>query len=235
MDFENFTERSKGFIQSAQMLALGKHHQSLQPEHLLKVLLDDREGLAAGLIRKAGGDPKKALQSTDAALDKIPQVFAQGAADQLRMSAEFARVVASASEIAKKAGDSFVTVERLLLALALASGTNAQKILADAGVNPESLNKAINEVRGGRTADSASAEQGYEALKKYTRDLTQAARDGKLDPVIGRDEEIRRTIQVASRASARQRLSKASRNASFAATCRKASRTKSSCRSISAR
>src|ERR1700735_4629779 len=131
MDFENFTDRSKGFVQSAQMLALGKHHQNLLPEHLLKVLLDDREGMAAGLIRKAGGDPKKALQATEEALTKIPQVYAQGSADQLRMSAEFARLMASVAEIAKKAGDSFVTVERLLLALALAKGTPAEKILAD--------------------------------------------------------------------------------------------------------
>jgi ATP-dependent Clp protease ATP-binding subunit ClpB len=199
MDFENFTERAKGFIQSAQMLALGRNHQSLQPEHLLKVLLDDREGMASGLIKKVGGDPKKALLETEAQLDKIPKVFAQGAADQLRMSAEFARLIASVGEIAKKSGDSFVTVERLLLAIALAAGTAAQKILADAGVKPDALNSAINEIRGGRTADSANAEQGYDALKKYARDLTQAARDGKLDPVIGRDEEIRRTIQVLAR------------------------------------
>jgi len=199
MDLENFTERSRGFIQSAQMLALGKHHQQLQLEHLLKVLLDDREGLAAGLIRKAGGDPKKALSDIETQLDKIPQVYAQGSADQLRMTAEFARMMAAAAEIAKKAGDSFVTVERLLLAIAMAAGTTAQKALTDAGVKPDTLNKAINEVRGGRTADSASAEQSYDSLKKYTRDLTQAARDGKLDPVIGRDEEIRRTIQVLAR------------------------------------
>ncbi len=199
MDLDNFTERSRGFIQSAQMLALGKNHQSLQLEHLLKVLLDDREGLAAGLIRKAGGDPKKTLAEIEAQLSKIPQVYAQGSADQLRMSAEFGRVIGAASEIAKKSGDSFVTVERLLLAIALASGTNAQKVLIDAGVNPEALNKAINETRAGRTADSANAEQGYDALKKYSRDLTQAAKDGKLDPVIGRDEEIRRTIQVLAR------------------------------------
>src|SRR5437868_1579917 len=132
MDFENFTERSKGFVQSAQMLALSQRHQTLLPEHLLKVLLDDREGMAAGLIRKTGGDPKKAQQEVEALLDKVPQVYAQGAADQLRMSPEFARLISSVNDIAKKAGDSFVTVERLLLAIALASGTNAQKALANA-------------------------------------------------------------------------------------------------------
>ncbi|MFY9288585.1 MAG: ATP-dependent chaperone ClpB [Alphaproteobacteria bacterium] len=199
MDFENFTERSKGFMQSAQMLALGKRHQMVLPEHLLKVLLDDREGLCAGLITQSGGDAKKALKATEEALDKIPQVFAEGSADQLSMSPEFARLVTSAQEIAKKAGDSFVTVERLLLALALNQGSQAQKILSAAGLSAEALNKTINEMRGGRTADSASAEEGYDALKKYARDLTQAAKDGKLDPVIGRDEEIRRTIQVLAR------------------------------------
>jgi ATP-dependent Clp protease ATP-binding subunit ClpB len=199
MDFDNFTERSKGFIQSAQMLALGKRHQTLQLDHLLKVLLDDREGMAAGLIRAAGGDPQQALRAADAELDKIPQVYAQGSADQLRMAPEFARFLSSCDEIAKKAGDSFVTVERMLLAMALAQGTTAQKTLASAGVTADGLNRAINDMRGGRKADSASAEQGYDALKKYSRDLTQAARDGKLDPVIGRDEEIRRTIQVLAR------------------------------------
>lgn len=199
MDFENFTERSKGFMQSAQMLAANQHHQFLQPEHLLKVILDDREGLAAGLIRNAGGDPQKALQATQAELDKIPKVYAQGAADQIRVSPEFARLVGTANEIAKKAGDSYVTVERLLLAFTLAQGTNAQKALLSSGVSSEALNQAINALRGGRKADTASAEQGYDALKKYTRDLTQAAKEGKLDPVIGRDEEIRRTIQVLAR------------------------------------
>lgn len=199
MDFENFTERSKGFMQAAQLLAVGRRHQQLQPEHLLKVLLDDKEGLCAGLINKAGGDAKKALKETEAALDKIPQVFAQGDADQLRLSPEFARLVASVNEIAKKAGDSYITVERLLLAIALNQGSIAQKALASVGATADGINKAINELRGGRTADTASAEQGYDALKKYARDLTQAAKDGKLDPVIGRDEEIRRTIQVLAR------------------------------------
>ncbi|MDE2029310.1 MAG: AAA family ATPase, partial [Alphaproteobacteria bacterium] len=198
-DFENFTDRSKGFIQSAQMLALGRRHQMIQLDHLLKVLLDDREGMAAGLIRATGGDPQKALRAVEASLDKIPQVYAQGNADQLRMSPEFARFLASVSDIAKKAGDSYVTVERMLLGIALAAGSEAQKALVAAGVTPDNLNRAINELRGGRKADSAGAENGYEALKKYARDLTQAARDGKIDPVIGRDEEIRRTIQVLAR------------------------------------
>ena len=145
------------------------------------------------------GDAKKALQLTEESLAKIPAVYAEGNADQLRLSSEFARLMVNAGELAKKAGDSYVTVERLLLAIALAAGSNAQKNLAAAGVGAESLNKAINEMRGNRKADSAGAEQSYDALKKYARDLTQAARDGKLDPVIGRDEEIRRTIQVLAR------------------------------------
>jgi ATP-dependent Clp protease ATP-binding subunit ClpB len=199
MDFENFTERSQGFIQAAQMVALGKHHQMLHLDHLLKALLDDREGMAAGLIRAAGGDPREALRAAEDALEKIPQVYAEGNADQLHLSPEFARFLSSVGDIAKKAGDSYVTVERMLLGIALAQGTSAQKALVSAGVTAEALNRAINEVRKGRKADSAQAEQGYDALKKYARDLTQAARDGKLDPVIGRDEEIRRTIQVLAR------------------------------------
>jgi ATP-dependent Clp protease ATP-binding subunit ClpB len=199
MNLDQYTERSKGFIQAAQLDALNRRNQSLLVEHLLKVLLDDREGLAAGLIRTAGGDPQKALKAVEAELEKAPKIFASGAADQLRLTPEFARLMTSAEAIAKKAGDSYVTAERLLLAIAMASGTNAQKILADASVTAGALNHAIEEMRGGRKADSTSAEDGYDALKKYARDLTQAARDGKLDPVIGRDEEIRRTIQVLAR------------------------------------
>ena len=156
-------------------------------------------GLAANLIRAAGGNPQKALAGVNEALGKIPQVFASGASDTLRMTPEFARFLTSAEDVAKKAGDDYVTAERLLLAISLAQGTSAQKILTEAGVTSENLNRAINEMRGGRKAESASAESGYDALKKYTRDLTQAAREGKLDPVIGRDEEIRRTIQVLAR------------------------------------
>ncbi len=199
MDFDNYTERSKGFMQAAQMLAVGKHHQQVKPEHLLKVLLDDREGLAAGLIRAASGDPQKALRATEDELKKIPEVYARDGADRLHMSPELARVLVSAEEIAKKSGDSFVTAERLLVALALAANTSAQRILNESGATAESLNRAINEMRGGRKADSPNAEEGYDALNKYSRDLTKAAREGKLDPVIGRDEEIRRTIQVLAR------------------------------------
>ncbi len=199
MDFENYTERSQGVIQAAQMVALNRHHQLLQLDHLLKALLDDKEGMAANLIRAAGGEPQQALRAVETALDKIPQVYARGSADQLRLSPEFARFLGSVGDIAQKAGDKYVTVERMLLGLALAADTSAQRALASAGVTAEALNRVINETRKGRTADSPQAEQGYDALKKYARDLTQAARDGKLDPVIGRDEEIRRTIQVLAR------------------------------------
>ncbi len=198
MDFEKYTERSRGFVQAAQGLALRSNHQRLTPEHLLKVLLDDEEGLAAGLIRAAGGDPGRAAQENEAVLDKLPRVEGSGAG-QVHLVPETAKVFDQAEQLAKKAGDSFVTVERLLLALAMASGTPAAKALAAAGVTPQSLNAAIEDLRKGRTADSASAEEGYDALKKYARDLTAVAREGKLDPVVGRDEEIRRTIQVLSR------------------------------------
>ncbi len=198
MDFEKFTERSRGFVQAAQAAALRQGHQQITPEHLLKTLLDDSEGLAANLIRAAGGDPGRALEAVDAALDKLPRVEGSGAG-QAYLGAELARLFEQAETIAKKAGDSYVTAERLLLALAMASGTAAARALADAGVTAQSLNAAINDLRKGRTADTASAEEGYDALKKYARDLTAVAREGKLDPVIGRDEEIRRTIQVLSR------------------------------------
>src|SRR5258705_1963114 len=198
MDLEKYTDRAKGFLQSAQNLALRRGHQRLTPEHLLKILLEDPEGLCANLIRAAGGDPKAALAAVDGELDRLPRVEGSGAG-QVYMSPELARVFEQAEQLAQKAGDNFVTVERLLLALAAASGTSAAKAIAAARVNPQSLNRAIEDVRKGRKADSASAEEGYDALKKYTRDLTDAAREGKLDPVIGRDEEIRRTIQVLSR------------------------------------
>ena len=198
MDFEKFTERARGFVQSAQSLALREGHQQFTPEHLLKVLLDDPEGLAAGLIDRAGGNSRLALSEVEAALNKIPKVSG-GGAGQMYLAPALARVFDQAQKVAEKAGDSFVTVERLLLALALEKDSDAGKILAKAGVNAQSLNAAINALRKGRTADSATAENAYDALKKYARDLTQAARDGKLDPVIGRDEEIRRTIQVLSR------------------------------------
>ena len=196
MNIEKYTDRAKGFLQAAQTIALREGHQQFTAEHLLKALLDDNEGMAAGLIGRAGGDPKLALQLTDAALAKLPKVTGGGGP---HLTPGLARVFDTAEKAAEKAGDSFVTVERLLLALAVEKDTEAGKALAKAGVNPQGLNAAIEAIRKGRTADSASAEQAYDALKKYARDLTAAARDGKLDPVIGRDEEIRRTIQVLSR------------------------------------
>ncbi|MBV8795435.1 MAG: AAA family ATPase, partial [Hyphomicrobiales bacterium] len=198
MNLEKYTERARGFVQSAQSLALREGHQQFTPEHVLKVLLDDEEGLAAGLIDRAGGNSRQALTEVEAALAKLPKVEGSGAG-QLYMAPTTARLFDNAEKIAQKAGDSFVTVERLLLALAMEKGTQAARILANAGVSAQTLNAAINDLRKGRTADSASAENQYDALKKYTRDLTDAARNGKLDPVIGRDEEIRRTVQVLSR------------------------------------
>jgi ATP-dependent Clp protease ATP-binding subunit ClpB len=198
MEFEKYTERARGFIQSAQTMALRDGHQRLTPEHVLKVLLDDKEGLCANLIGAAGGDAQRALKGVEAELAKQPRVEGSGAG-QVYLAPETARLFEQAEQIAEKAGDSFVTVERLLLALTLAQGTPAAQVLKDAGLTAQNLNKAIEDVRKGRKADSASAEQGYDALKKYSRDLTEAARTGKLDPVIGRDEEIRRTIQVLSR------------------------------------
>ena len=197
MDVEKYTDRAKGFLQSAQGLAVREGHQRLQPEHLLKVLLDDPEGMAANLIQAAGGNAKAAQAANDQLLRKIPKVEGAGAG-QLYMAPETARLFDQAEQVAKKAGDSFVTVEQLLLALAMGD-TAAGKALKAAGIDPKALNAAINELRKGRTAQSSSAEEGYDALKKYTRDLTEAARAGKLDPVIGRDEEIRRVIQVLSR------------------------------------
>ncbi|WP_374311661.1 ATP-dependent chaperone ClpB [Dongia sp.] len=198
MDMEKFTERSRGFLQAAQTLALRSGHQRLTPEHLLKTLLDDKEGMAANLMKAAGADPARALSGVERELDKQPRVEGSGAG-QVYMAPETARLLAQAEEVAEKAGDGFVTVERLLLALAMASETPAGKLLKEAGLVPQKLNQAINDLRKGRKADSASAEEGYDALKKYARDFTQLAREGKLDPVIGRDEEIRRTIQVLSR------------------------------------
>ena len=197
MEFEKFTDRSKGFLQSAQSLALRENHQQLVPIHLLKVLLDDEEGLAANLIKAQGGDAKRALERTEQELAKLPKVT--GANAQVYLSSEFARLVDEAQKVAKKAGDSYVTAERLLLTLALDAKSLAGKVLADAGVTAQKLNGAINDLRKGRTADSSGAEGQYDALKKYARDLTEAAREGKLDPVIGRDEEIRRAVQVLSR------------------------------------
>jgi ATP-dependent Clp protease ATP-binding subunit ClpB len=198
MNFEKYTDRARGFIQSAQSLALREGHQQFAPEHLLKVLLDDPEGLAAGLIDRSGGRSREALAGVEAALAKRPKVAGSGAG-QLYLEPALARVFETAEKAAEKSRDSFVTVERLLLALAIEKDSEAGKVLDRAGVTAQTLNAAIEALRKGRTADSASAENAYDALKKYARDLTQAAREGKLDPVIGRDEEIRRTVQVLSR------------------------------------
>ncbi|OYZ12859.1 MAG: ATP-dependent chaperone ClpB [Sphingomonadales bacterium 28-64-96] len=198
MNIEKFSDRAKGFLQSAQTVAIRNNHQRVAPEHVLKALLEDEQGHASGLIKAAGGTPATALQLTDQALAKIAQVSGSGA-QSLAWDNDTVRVLDSAEQVAVKAGDSVVTVERLLVALALATTTEAGKALKGAGVTPQALNEAINALRKGRTADSAGAEDSFDALKKYARDLTEAARAGKLDPVIGRDEEIRRTIQVLAR------------------------------------
>ena len=198
MEFESYTERARGFVQAAQTSALASNHQHFKPEHLLKVLLDDKEGLASKLISAAGGDPAVARRELDDALAKIPKVEGSGAT-QIYLAPETAKLFESAKEIADKAGDSFVTAERLLLALTMATGTPSADALSKSGITPQSLNGAIEDVRKGRKADSATAEDSYDALNKYATDLTERAREGKIDPVIGRDEEIRRTVQVLSR------------------------------------
>jgi ATP-dependent Clp protease ATP-binding subunit ClpB len=198
MNIEKYTERARGFVQSAQSLAMRDGHQQFSPLHMLKVLLDDSEGLAGGLIDRAGGNSRAILKATEDALNKLPKVSGSGAG-QVYLAPELARAFDAAEKASEKAGDSFVTVERLLLGLTLEKDSDAGAILKKGGVTPQNLNAAIEALRKGRTADSATAENAYDALKKYSRDLTQAARDGKLDPVIGRDEEIRRTIQVLSR------------------------------------
>ncbi len=197
MNFEKYTERARGFVQAAQNLAMREGHPQLAPGHLLKVLLDDPEGLCAGLIDRAGGRSQDARAAVEQWLAKQPKV--SGAAAQPQATRDLMRFFDRAEQAAEKAGDSYVTVERMLLVLAVEKDTDAGRILADAGVTPQGLNAAINALRKGRTADNATAENAYDALKKYARDLTEAAREGKLDPVIGRDEEIRRTIQVLSR------------------------------------
>jgi ATP-dependent Clp protease ATP-binding subunit ClpB len=196
MNLEKFTERSRGFIQAAQTIAMRESHQRIVPEHLLKALMDDSEGLAANLISAAGGDAKAVKTAADLAVSKIAKV--SGGDDQIYVDTLTAKVMDEAETVAKKAGDSFVPVERILTALCIVKSV-AQAALKDGGVTAQALNSAINDVRKGRTADSASAEDTYEALKKYARDLTEAARDGKIDPIIGRDEEIRRAMQVLSR------------------------------------
>ncbi len=198
MNFDIYTDRARGFVQSAQSLALREGHQQFGTDHLLKVLIDDPEGLAARIIQSAGGRPGDALAAVERALAKRPKVSG-GGAGQVYLAPELARAFDQAEKLAAKSGDKFVSVERLLLALAMEPSTEAGRALNEAGVNPTSLNRAVEDLRKGRTADSASAEQGYDALKRYARDLTAAAAEGKVDPVIGRDEEIRRTIQVLSR------------------------------------
>ena len=196
MNFEKFTDRARGFIQAAQTVAQREDHQKLAPEHMLKALLDDEQGMAGNLITKAGGDAREVRAANDAAMAKLPKVT--GDAGQVYIDSQTVKVLDEAEKLATKAGDSFVPVEQILTALALVKSP-AKSALEAGGVNAQSLNAAINDIRQGRTADTASAEDGYEALKKYARDLTQAARDGKIDPIIGRDEEIRRAMQVLSR------------------------------------
>jgi len=198
MNLEKFTDRARGFLQSAQTVASRLNHQRITPVHLLKALLEDEQGMAAGLIARAGGSAEAARRETDEALAKVPAVSGGGASAAPALDGDLIRLLDQAEQIAQKAGDSYVTVERILLALTM-SQTDAGKALTDAGLKPEALNAAINELRGGRSADTSGAEDRYDAMKKFARDLTQAARDGKLDPVIGRDEEIRRTIQILAR------------------------------------
>ena len=195
MNLEKFTERSRGFLQAAQTIAIRESHQRLAPEHLLKAIMDDDQGLAANLIRRAGGEPARVTEAVSLALGKLPKVSGDA---QPFTDPGLVKVLDEAEKLAKKAGDSFVPVERILMALAMVPGAAKQALDAGA-VSAQKLNAAINEIRKGRTADSASAEEGYDALKKYARDLTEAAEQGKIDPIIGRDEEIRRTMQVLSR------------------------------------
>ncbi|MGN6289625.1 MAG: ATP-dependent chaperone ClpB [Sphingopyxis terrae] len=199
MNLEKFTDRAKGFLQAAQTIAIRMNHQRISPEHIAKALLEDNEGMAAGLIQRAGGDVPRAVAGIDALLAKVPAVSGSGAQATPGLDNDAVRLLDQAEQVATKAGDGYVTVERLLLAMVLASSTPVGKAFADAGVKADALNAVINELRRGRTADSAGAEDSFEALKKYARDLTEVARSGKLDPVIGRDEEIRRTVQILAR------------------------------------
>jgi len=199
MNLEKFTDRAKGFLQAAQTVAIRMNHQRISPAHLLKAMIEDSEGMASGLIARAGGQPRMVEDAVDAALGKLPAVTGGGAQATPGLDNDAVRVLDQAEQIAQKSGDAYVTVERLLVALALATTTSAGQALKAGQVDPAKLEAAISELRGGRRADSANAEQAYDAMEKYARDLTQAARDGKLDPVIGRDEEIRRTVQILAR------------------------------------
>ncbi|GBQ28306.1 Clp protease ATP-binding subunit ClpB [Acetobacter estunensis NRIC 0472] len=199
MDIQKFTERSRGFLQAAQTIALREYNQQLTPEHLLKALLDDNEGAASSLIKAAGGNPLGALAAVEQALAKLPKVQG-GGAGQPQATPDLVRLLDNAEQAAQKAGDSFVAQDRLLVAIA-ASDTDAGRALKDNGASAEALEKAVTAVRKGRTVTSENAEAGFDALKKYARDVTAVAQAGKLDPVIGRDEEIRRAIQVLARRS----------------------------------
>jgi len=196
MDLNKFTERSRGFVQAAQTIAMRENHQRLAPEHILKALMDDEEGLSANLIKRSGGSPERVREAVDAAVAKIPQV--SGDAGQIYLDNATGKILDEAEKLATKAGDSFVPVERILMALNMVK-SKAKDALEAGAVSAQKLNAAINDIRKGRTADTASAEEGYDALKKYARDLTEAAEEGKIDPIIGRDEEIRRAMQVLSR------------------------------------
>ena len=196
MNLEKFTERARGFLQAAQTIATRENHQQLRPEHLLKAFLDDDQGLASNLIARSGGEPKRVAEALEVTLARMPKV--KGDTGQVYIDTSTVKVLDEAERIATKAGDSFVPVERILTAMAVVP-SKAKDALEAGAVTAQKLNGAINDIRKGRTADSATAEQGYDALKKYARDLTEAAADGKIDPIIGRDEEIRRTMQVLSR------------------------------------
>ena len=187
MDLEKLTDRARGFLQAAQTIAVREHHQRIAPAHLLKALLDDEQGMAAGLIDAAGGDPTVAKREVDALVAKIPSVTGSGATQAPALDGDTIRILDQAEQVAQKAGDSYVTVERILLAMTLSKGSDVGAALQKAGVTPQNLSAAIEKLRGGRTADTQGAEDRYDALKKYARDLTEAAREGKLDPVIGRD------------------------------------------------
>ena len=198
MDFEKFTEKSRGFMQQAQTLAMRSDHQSLEPEHLLKIMLDDEDGIASRLIQACGGKEEVLRKEINTSLAKLPSVTGAGAG-QLRISGDLSKILDNALNLSEKSGDKFVTAERILQAVGMAKSTDIGGMLETSNIKPEALNQAINQMRKGRTADTAQAEDNFDALNKYARDLTEDARKGKLDPIIGRDEEIRRTIQILSR------------------------------------
>jgi ATP-dependent Clp protease ATP-binding subunit ClpB len=198
MDFERLTEKSKSLLQAAQTLAMRSKHQSLEPEHLLAVMLSDEQGAVQGVLKSAGADIRRLKRDVEVALTKLPIVDGPGAGG-IRLSSDLARLVDNALNLADKSGDKFVTAERLLQSTLLSKKTDIAGFLEDAGLTDKALNKAINDIRKGRTADSANSEDQFDALQKYAHDLTKAAREGKFDPIIGRDEEIRRTMQVLSR------------------------------------